>query len=255
RQLLDHQHFDAMVVSVYLGNDVVRKRVPYISPRPVTVTHQLRFPRHASVSELIDAWVAPVNDFLKTRSQAFILLRLRSHTFMTRLGLSAEYFPEELRKTEATSSRWDVTADILNDIDQAARAHGVPVTYLMIPAPFAVDSATFDEARRGFGLRPEDVDLDQPTRLIGAALDQRKLTTVDVLPSFRHAARDGVQLYGHYDRHLTPAGHQLVADLVTPRVAANLAGSVLRASRPALISPPEATPASFTGTPRKANKP
>jgi hypothetical protein len=240
RQLLNGRHYGAVVVAVYLGNDVVTHRVDYIPPRVPTVHHRLRVPRRPSWGELVDAVLRPANDILKTRSDLYILGRTQLHTLLMRLGLTGEYFPEELRRSQAASPRWDITADLCRDIAVSARAHGVPTLFVLIPTPFALDSATFDQARRGFGLRPEDVDLDQPTKKMAAALGARGLDFLDVLPGFRAAAARGSALYGHVDRHLTPAGHVLLTQLVTPALAAALTGTAaapLRTGAPARRAP------------------
>lgn len=236
RQLLNGgRSYAAVVVSLYLGNDIVTHRVDYIPPRTPAVVHHLRLPRRPSWGEVVDAWFRPLNDMLKTRSALFILARKQMHTILMRFGLTGEYFPEELRRSQASAPRWGITADLCRDIAAAARQHGVPTVIMMIPTPFALDSATFDQARKGFGLRAEDVDLDQPTKLMTAALGARGLTYVDLLPGFRAAAAQGASLYGHVDRHLTAAGHALLTHLTMPALVAALTG-------PAPAPPRAATP-------------
>jgi len=242
RQLLaGARTYSAVVVALYLGNDIVTHRVDYIPPRTPAVVHHLRLPRRPSWGEVVDAWFRPLNDKLKTRSALFILARKQLHTILMRFGLTGEYFPEELRRSQAASPRWGITADLCRDIAAAARQHGVPTVILLIPTPFALDSATFDQARKGFGLRPEDVDLDQPTKLMTAALSSRGLDYVDLLPGFRAAAAHGAALYGHVDRHLTAAGHVLLTHLAMPALAAALTGPAPappRARTPARAAPP-----------------
>jgi hypothetical protein len=72
---------------------------------------------------------------------------------------------------------------------------------------------------KGFGIAVDAVDIDQPNRRLSQELGARELEVMDALPSFRAAAREGARLYGSVDTHLSPAGHALLAELVSPRAA------------------------------------
>jgi hypothetical protein len=67
------------------------------------------------------------------------------------------------------------------------------------------------------------VDVDQPNRLIGQELRSLNLRSYDLLPAFREAHREGVQIYGRVDPHMTPEGNELFARLVAPIAAELLA--------------------------------
>jgi len=69
------------------------------------------------------------------------------------------------------------------------------------------------------------VDLEQPERLLTDAMGPYHLDLVDVLAAFRGAASSGNRLYGTVDPHLSPEGHELLARLVEPVVAARLSAS------------------------------
>lgn len=223
RQLLSMQSFDAVVVALYLGNDVVRSRQDYLPPLMPARIAQLRLPREFRLAEFIDAWLRPVNDFLERRSHLFILAKSRTSTLLMRLGLTAEYFPDEFRKREASSPRWKITADICEDIGAAAKASGLPLLIALIPAPFQVEREAFQEYVIGFGINPDSVDLDQPNRLLGTELRARGLWVVDPLVAFRRAAENGVPLFGPVDRHFTPQGHELLTTVLTTLLADSLA--------------------------------
>ena len=222
RRTLGREHFDLALVAVYLGNDIVPERIERYAPRAPVEVHRLRLPRQLSGREFIDALLYPVNDFLEVRSQLFILLKTRLQALRTRLGLTAEEFPVGLLRQEAASPRWSVTADILSDIRNVARAHGVSTLFVLIPAPYQVDSAEFHRSLRGFQIDSGAVDLDQPNRLLAAAMRGHHLEVLDVLRAFREAQQAGGRLYGRVDRHLSPAGHELLARLVEPLVVERL---------------------------------
>ena len=223
RRTLDRDRPDLVVVAVYLGNDVVLKRIEYYPPRAPTEVHPLRLPRRLSGRELIDALLYPVNDFLKVRSHLFIFFKTRLNVVLTRLGLTAEEFPVALLRKEAGSPRWSTTARILSDIRDLARAHGAPTLFVLIPAPYQVDTSEFHRALKGFRIDPGAVDLAQPNRLLTTAMSAHHLDVFDVLPDFRRAERAGTHLYGDVDLHLSPAGNDLLERLLEPVVVAHLA--------------------------------
>jgi hypothetical protein len=224
RREIGREPFDLVLVSVYLGNDVVSRRVERYPPGPpVDVPfHRLRLPRHLTYAELVDAVLYPINDILKARSQLYILVKKQASTLRMRVGLTADYFPVELLRREADSPRWGVTAQICRDIRDLARAHDVPTLFMLIPAPFQADTAAFYRALKGFTIDSSAVDLDQPERLLASAMRAYGLDLVDVLAEFRQAERSGRRLYGTVDPHLSPAGHDLLERLVEPVVAAKL---------------------------------
>ncbi len=223
RRALPREHFDLVLVALYLGNDVVAWRSDRIPARQPVEVHSLRLPRRIGYREFVDAVLYPINDWLEARSQLFIFMKRRSATLLMRLGLTAEEFPVELLRREAASPRWSVTAQICRDIRDAAQARGVPTLFVFIPAPFQVDTAAFAQAVHGFKIDPLTVDLDQPERLLSDAMRPHRLDVLDVLPAFRRARQAGEALYGTVDRHLSPAGHALLGQLVEPAVAARLA--------------------------------
>jgi hypothetical protein len=231
RQMLERERFDLAVVAVYLGNDIVALHPTRYPPRAPVTVHDLRVPRRLSWREFIDAVLYPINDFLEVRSQLFILAKTRLNAVLARLGLTAEHFPVALLRREATSPRWTVTAQILSDIRGVARAHGVPTLFVLIPAPYQVDTAEFQRSLSAFRIDPAAVDLDQPNHLLTAAMLRHGLALFDVTPDFRHLQQAGERLYGKVDNHLSRAGHALLERLVEPLVVAHLEAPTLASHR------------------------
>jgi hypothetical protein len=219
RSFLARDTFALVIVAVYIGNDVVQTRPESIPPRTPVEIHRLRLPRRLTSAELVAAFVRPVNDFLETRSHLFIAVKNRLQTVRMHFALTDDYFPDEFRRSAASSTRWDVTSGMLADIATLAARHRTPTLFVLIPAPFQVERGVFNQFVRGFNVDSSEVDLDQPSRLVGERLRAHGLTVIDVLPAFRAADSSGGKLYGRVDRHLTPAGHELLARLVEPRVA------------------------------------
>lgn len=217
RSMLARDTFDLVIVAVYIGNDVVTRRPERIAPRVPVEIHRLHFPRGLSKDALVAAFVRPVNDVLEQRSHLFILVKHRLENVRMRAGLTDDYFPDEFRKSEAASPRWDVTSGMLADIAALAARRRIPTLFVLIPAPFQVEAGVFARFLRGFGVDSAQVDLDQPSRLVGERLRARGLPVIDALADFRAAEATGQQLYGNVDRHLSPRGHEVLARIVEPR--------------------------------------
>jgi hypothetical protein len=223
RELLARDTFALVLVSIYVGNDAVLRRVDHFPPREHAEQHHFRMPRRLSKGEFIDAILYPINDFLELRSELFIFLKDRSQVVLMRLGLTGADYPVEHLKSERLSPRWSVTADICRDIADAAAAHGTPTIFFLVPSSFQVDTADFREFQRGFDLPQDQFDLDQPTTRLYEELTARHLTVLDALPALRAAHAAGAQTNGHTDRHLSPAGHDALEQFLEPRIVATLA--------------------------------
>ena len=216
RMLLPRDNYRLVVTTLYVANDAEPRRVDYFAPRPHAVRYGFRLPRRLEVAELVDALLRPVNDGLEVRSHLFTLLKNRLQTLRMRLGLYPLDFPTEFLRSEAMAERWSLTAEICRDIRDVAEKHGAKAIFVLIPAAYQVDPDQFTSYLRGFGVDPATVDLNQPSRRLYEELSALGLTVLDALPAFRAAYDAGEVLYGTIDPHFTPAGHELLADLLLP---------------------------------------
>jgi hypothetical protein len=218
RQLLRAEPIALAVVFVYLGNDVVTDARPYVPALEAIPARPFRLPRSLSGAEVTDAWLRPANDGLERHSHLFLLLKDRLRPLLMRLGLTAEYFPVEFMRSEAAAPRWDLTAGLLADLAAAADAHQVRTLFVLLPTPWQMEPLVFAEYIAGFGLDSTAVDLDQPNRLLGERLRAKGLDVLDPLSTLRSIAGDGTALFGRVDRHLSPDGHRVLADLLAPAI-------------------------------------
>jgi hypothetical protein len=211
--------YDLVVVLLYAGNDFVSRRVDSYEAFSTTTTSTLRLPRSLSRDELVDAVFYPVNDFLETSSHLYVLLKDRASTLLAKVGLSERYFPQELLRSEADSPVWETTASILADIQADAARHQTPVLFALLPSVYQIDSAYLDWAYQAFGVTPNQVDVEQPGKLLAAALRPYTITLLDTFIPLREAyERGNTELFGDVDTHLSPEGHQVVADFLEPYI-------------------------------------
>ncbi len=221
RRALDSLPFDLVLVSVFLGNDVVERR-RVLSPRLPDRRPTLRLPRSLGKDELIDAVLAPINDGLETRSHLFVFMKNRFQSVLMMLGLTHIEIPIELRRDQATSGRWAVTGDILADIDAMAKARGAATLYMLIPSIEQVEPEILAHRARSFHIDPSTLDIDQPERLISRELEKHHLDFFSVREALRAAQQRGVTLYGRADMHPSADGHRVMWNTLAPHLAREL---------------------------------
>jgi len=216
RKILKEEHFDLVLVSMFLGNDLVARMYERILPRVPAETHPFRWPRELSWGEVVNAWLYPINDMLEVRSHLFVLTKNQSQTLRMKLGLSASYFPSQFTIAEADSPQWVATAEICRDIAALAADKGTPTVFVLIPTVYQVDDKVFREYSKGFDIDPAQVDLEQPNRLLGQAMMALDLATLDALVPLKQSLDGSEPLYGRVDTHFSARGHRVVAEYIIP---------------------------------------
>lgn len=211
---LGQNRYDLMLVAVFVGNDVVRRRVDYIAPRQLARPPRFRIPFSLEPGAWIRGVAAPLNGFLEGRSHLFVFVKNRTELVRIRLGLSPSYIPNGLLRDRAEGEEWEVTAGILSDLEAAASEGGTDALFVLIPAQYQVDRALFTAHAAAFGVDTAMVDLDQPNRILMDELSSRGLDVIDALPAFRRAHEGGASLYGSVDPHFSPAGHRALYELL-----------------------------------------
>ncbi len=216
-----NQHFDIVLVALFLGNDIVSRRL-VLPPRKPWPKRSFRVPRNLQTAEFIDAILAPANDALETRSHLFVFVKNRSQSLLMTLGLTAIELPSELRRSEAASPRWHLAGEILSEIDSVAAANGAPMLVALIPSIEEVVPSALQDRARAFGVDVTALDVDQPDSIMVSELQSRGLAFVSLLRPLREAAGRGVALYGQVDPHPSAAGHQVMWNAIAPVVAERL---------------------------------
>ena len=105
--------------------------------------------------------------------------------------------------------------------DEASQ-YGVPIVFTLLPSSYQVDTTYLDWARQAFGIKQEDIDIDQPSYLLEAVTQPYQLDVIDLQPPMRKAYAEGDILFGHVDSHLSPKGHEIVATTIEPHIVALL---------------------------------
>jgi hypothetical protein len=220
---LGRSRYDAVLVFLFLGNDVVADRSFDPDEFQRRFDRPFRLPRALTAAELKAALLVPLDDFLEVRSHLYVLVDKRLENLRIRLGMSPFFIPRTLLREMADAPAWDLTAEICAELAAAADALEVPTLFVLLPADYQVDRGRFDRHLTLLGVDPDTVDLDQPSRLLRSALERRGLAVADatagLVAAYEQGARD---LFGRIDAHFSPEGHRVVAEWLEPLVREQL---------------------------------
>ncbi len=215
--------YDMVLVFIYMENDVVSYRVDEFAPRESEPVHRLRIPKALSKDELVNALLYPINDYFEGHSHLFVWVKSRLLATIHSEFVSHS-FADAMLSDFADDHMWANTADICADIEAEAARYDIPTLFVLLPAPYQIYADEWLADYLKFAeVDPNTVDLDQPARLLLSEMRARGLTVIDITDALLDVAEaDGVRLYGDVDRHFTPHGHAVVADLLVEPVLEQL---------------------------------
>jgi|GEM_PF-4668689 len=199
---------DALVLNLYMGNDLIDDSGPRPSARRAGRARRPSFPQHQrsshgrhtsslrrpppSLRSL--AWASLLLDRARTGQDAGHRERLRREVGM---WCDGPHLQEALPHTEASLTR----------LAGLARQHNIPLLVALLPPEWVVDPQQGLAAADSLGLTGFD-----PTRVPTAlrSVMPDGVQVFDLTEPMRQAASSGA-LYYRYDGHWTPAGHAAVA--------------------------------------------
>lgn len=224
KQELATQTYHMVLVFICISTDVITEKTDHSPPRKIPASREFRMPTKLSSREIVNSWIHPLYHRMRKRSHLIVFLKRRYLGLWTRMGLSSIDIPNVLLKSEASSPAWETTAEIFAEIATEAKKHGLPTLYVTIPSDYQVNRELGLALVRGSGLRPDQVDLEQSTRILEERLTQQGLPVYNSVAALRENFENGVPMYGRVDRHLTPEAHELIARELQPLVLPYFAG-------------------------------
>jgi hypothetical protein len=231
RKAFARERFEAVVVAVYTGNDIVATREDYYAPRNRSPPLRPRWPRRWSLVAFNRSFLMPLMLIAQRHSQLAVLAWNSTELLRVRLGMWEWGFPDVMRRERANGPEWEVTAGICSDLAAFARERGVAVLFLVIPQYIQMDPDAMAGYARALDIDLTTVDIDQPSRRLARALTERGLEVIDLLDPLRSAHRRGPSMFGRVDRHFSPAGHLVTARQIEPWLRRTLGEGPVR--RPA----------------------
>ena len=220
QQELERARYALVLVFVYMENDVVDSRIESFPPTKRLTWPQ---PRYNTVRATLDTLSLLGQAWLRQHSHLYVYYLNSVEFRKMRDGSRTQHFLSNIMRSNAASAAWQVTGEVLGEIDGIAAQYDTPVLYVLIPPPHYIDEHLLERYVRAFGLEMSQVDTAQPARLLISELAKKGLTAVDATEALRTAFNAGQKdLYGQIDRHFAPAGHRVMAQFLEPLVARHL---------------------------------
>ena len=201
-------HYDLVIVSLYVGNDLTDDPEKLPKPQDVQRRPVRLFPAGFSENQLKD-WFFPWNQWLKAHSEAYVATRFAIRRWMDPGDVGIYGVPEALRRSELTPALLDGTTRGLREIGEEAHRHGTRCLVVVVPHRSQALDPDGSVLLRGFPQLKGDVDMDLTSRELVPRLRAVPEIdrVVDLLPPLR--ARADPELWGTADAHLSPKGHEV----------------------------------------------
>jgi len=157
-----------------------------------------------------------VNNFLETRSHAFILARRRFDYVLWKLGLRPYYFPQVFYKRYSPSmeERWQYTKTILTELAVLAAEHNARVALVIIPTNYQAYPEMWETYLKIYNVAHDSVDIVRPQRILKAFGKEKGIPVLDLLPEFRRVGNQK-ELYFKIDGHWNKEGNKLAAEAIS----------------------------------------
>jgi lysophospholipase L1-like esterase len=112
---------------------------------------------------------------------------------------------------EHLDAAWPLFGRYLRDIQQTAASVGAATFLVAIPEMAQFDDQTRARVMADYRFTEDEVDWDQPQRLLRTQAARASVPMLDLLPVFR-ARPDRADLYLRLDTHFTALGHAVTAE-------------------------------------------
>ena len=215
-------HYDLVIVSLYLGNDLTDD--PDKLPKALDVQYQpVRLLPDGLDEKAIRDWFYPWNSLLESHSQFYVAGRYAIRRFMDPGHVGIYGVPDVVRRSVFGKALRDGTARGLEEIAQEAHRHGARMLVSVVPHVTQVKDPDGSVLVHGLPKLAGDIDMDMSSREFVPQLQAIPEIdrVVDLLPPMR-AKRDQ-PLTGRYDTHLSPDGHAVWFEAVRGSVRELLA--------------------------------
>lgn len=211
RRIADRLTPDAVVLCVYIGNDLDDN----LYPRQAIVKDGLLVERQHSPGIL----PYPLRSWLQRNSMAYVFLWNAWNRFRPWFG-KTESDPLHNDKDLASPEEpphikegYRVSGDLLLQMHEETTAHRAPLLVALIPTEYQVYPGRFEKMVRSQGEDPRRLDLELPSKRWTELAHAAGLPVLDLLSVFR-AHASGPYLYMSLDGHLTVEGNRLAGEAI-----------------------------------------
>jgi hypothetical protein len=227
---------DVVLVALFVGNDAIEAAdsAPHLGGGPVLPDVR---PPTVNQPSAASAWLRRV----VRRSMVLQIVRLRLMLLTQRFGASGDSGVERPLTVYLPTPPADVvrglavTRDCVSRIAALASAHGASTGVVLLPARLQVNDTDFANLQAVAAEHRQTLVRNAATDRFKAALDGLPVPVMDALPPLFNAPRRS-EMFFEDTVHLTPRGHQILADALA---------QFLRDSH--LVSAPRSSPVVNTG--------
>ena len=200
---------DIAVLGVFVGNDLQDAAGPGVEvvdgllvargERPRSLSRWLYYHSHLYVL-LKGSPLGPLARRALGRQRP-----LEEREVEAELGLYARESPPP-----AVAAGIAATERAVADFAAIARGRGVRAAAVLVPSLLQVDERAWRAALDGLDRDPAGYDRDRPSALFADLFARHGVPALDLAAPFREAIASGRSIYWPVDRHLTPAGYDLM---------------------------------------------
>jgi SGNH hydrolase-like domain, acetyltransferase AlgX len=197
---------DLVIETLFVGND---------AEEAVTSASKLKADSRPAASAVGESLSTRLRRIVR-RSMVLQVLRLRVVSATERFSGALGTPEPPLQSYAATpapriAQGLTITRECVAEIASTASASGARTAVMLMPARFQIDDADFGRLKEAVAQSGGELVRDAATSRFDAALAGLPLPRLDVLPALR-AAFPGPDLFFQQTVHLTPRGHEIVAD-------------------------------------------
>lgn len=204
---------DLILVFFYVGNDWTMGQ-NMMEADGVSADGFLINTKNKFSFESFRSFLFPVRIFLKTHSQAYMLLRDRGRALLMKSKLM--YVPglTLYRKDPAFYDRYKYTLEMIRRMHNFSTAKlQSPFVVCIIPEKVTVNKALFQSAIDGYHLNLDDYDWRQPQSILARYCSANDIAYVDLTSALREAENKKAT-YLAIDPHWNAWGHRVAAQEV-----------------------------------------
>jgi SGNH hydrolase-like domain, acetyltransferase AlgX len=197
---------DLVIETLFVGND---------AEEAVTSASKLKADSRPAASAVGESLSTRLRRIVR-RSMVLQVLRLRVVSATERFSGALGTPEPPLQSYAATpapriAQGLTITRECVAEIASTTSASGARTAVMLMPARFQIDDADFGRLKEAVAQSGGELVRDAATSRFDAALAGLPLPRLDVLPALR-AAFPGPDLFFQQTVHLTPRGHEIVAD-------------------------------------------
>jgi len=200
-------HYDAVLVSMYVGNDFVTdaERVP----PPQSVWHEpIRLLPPSFDEDGLVRWLHPFDQWIESRSHAYVALRFAIRNARDPGDVGIYGLPIAVVRDHLTPAILDATTRAFTLMADETRRSGAPLLLTIVPARVQVLDPQAERLRRVFPALASSLDMDLVSKTFVPRVQGITgiARVVDLLPILRSDPHP--DYWGARDQHFSALGHQ-----------------------------------------------